>query len=309
MRDGVNTINALGIMLPGLPTLIIGVVLVHLLLAALVFRWRWQCRERAPVSDKLLRPPGERLRRRLDRLDERTDQLLLGTLGMSLTALSTGFWLLPNVTAGGPQIGALAGTLFAFVAVAAAGAWLLKRTLDERRQARRALQGELTVASILDPLTAKGYYIFHDVPADSDKPEDNIHHVVLGPSGIFAIETQTHARHKALPGRKDHEIVFDGDQIVYPWGEDTRGIVPARSKAEWLSDWIFQTVGDRIRVSAVLTFPGWWVTPYHQRDIRVSNPSQIRAQILEAAPAGNLGEQRLELIVRQLDTRCRDVEF
>lgn len=296
-------------MLPGPPTFLTGVVLVHLLLASLVFRWRWQCRERAPVSDKLLRPPGERLRRQLDKLDERTDQLLLGAGGLSLIVLSLGFWLLPRAPVGGRQIGALVATLLLFVGIAGAGAWLLKLTLDERRRLRRALRGELAVASILDPLCVHGYHIFHDVPADSRNPDDNIHHVVIGPSGVFAIETRTHARRPALPGRKEHEIVFDGDQLVYPWGEDTRGIMPARTKAEWLGDWIFQTVGDRVRVGAVLTFPGWWVTPCHQRDIRVSNPSQIRAQILEAAPVANLGEQRLALIVRQLDTRCRDVEF
>ncbi len=296
-------------MLPGLPTLIIGVVLVHLLLAALMFRFRWQSRERAPVSEKLLRPPGERLRRRLDKLDERTDQLLLGTSGLALLVLAIGFWLIPRLETGAPQIAGLVGTLLLFAGLAGAGGWLLWKNLDERRHARRALDGELAVASILEPLAAHGYHLFHDVPADSRDPDDNLHHVVVGPSGIFAIETQTHARKKAIPGRKEHEIVFDGDQLVYPWGEDTHGIVPARTKAEWLGEWIFQTVGDRIRVGAVLTFPGWWVTPFHQRDIRVSNPSQIRAQILEAAPAGNLGEQRLALIVRQLDTRCRDVEF
>src|SRR5690606_4716069 len=167
LRPGVNAINALRMMLPGLPTFLTGVVLVHLLLASLVFRWRWQCRERAPVSDKLLRPPGERLRRQLDKLDERTDQLLLGTSGLSLIVLALGFWLLPRVPVGGRQIGALVATLLLFVGIVGTGAWLLKLTLDERRRLRRALQGELAVAAILDPLCVHGYHIFHDVPADS----------------------------------------------------------------------------------------------------------------------------------------------
>lgn len=293
---------------PGLPTVFAGVIAVHLAAAALLFRWRWQSRERPPVTEKLLRAPGERLRKRLALLEERTLWLVLATSFLSLFALTIGLWLGTVFSPGGAALSAFVGGYAGFVGFAGAGGWLLFRTFNERRDLRRALQGERAVAEVLATLVPAGYRIFHDVATESILANDNLHHVVIGPAGVFAVQTQTHARRKALPGRKEHEIVFDGDQLVYPWGQDTQGIVPARKKAEWLSDWIFQIVGERIPVSAVLTFPGWWVTPVIQRDVRVHNPGQIAALISET-PVGKLSDRQFALIVRQLEVRCRDVDF
>jgi hypothetical protein len=293
---------------PGLPTVIIGVVAVHVAAAALVVRWRWKNRERPPVTEKLLRGPGERLRQRLERLEERTLWLMLATSGLPLLALTIGLALTRVFPPGGATLATIALAFVGFAGCAGAGGWLLFRTLEERRDARRALQGERAVAETLATLIPAGYRVFHDVPAESSSPSDNLHHVVIGPAGVFAVQTQTHARRKAIPGRKEHEIVFDGDQLVYPWGQDTEGIAAVKQKAEWLSDWIFQLVGERLPVSAVLTFPGWWVTPVTQREVRVHNPGQIAALISES-PIGRLSDRQFTAIVRQLETRCRDVVF
>jgi len=53
--------------------------------------------------------------------------------------------------------------------------------------------GEMTVASILAPLMSEGYEVLHDL----DIGRGNVDHVVIGPTGIFAIET------KAWRGRID----------------------------------------------------------------------------------------------------------
>ncbi len=293
---------------PGLSTVLTGLLLVHLVLAALLFRWRWLSREKPPVSEKLLRAPGERLRRRLDRLDEFTDWTLVGTPFVAIGTLLLGFWLLPRLTSGEHQVFTVVATLSLFTLVVGAAAWFLLRVLAQRRDLRRALQGERVVAESLATLVPTGAHVFHDVPTESGNPADNLHHVVLSPVGVFAIYTQTHARRKAIAGRKEHEILFDEDHLIYPWGQDAKGLVPARQKALWLSDWIFQIVGERIAVSPVLTFPGWWVTPITQRDVRVQNPGQIAAYISQSAP-GKITAKQIELIAKQLEARCRDVEF
>ena len=295
--------------LPGLATVFAGLVAVHLAVAALVLRWRWQRRERPPVTEKLLRAPGERLRQRLEHLDERLPWLLIATLLLPIATLTIGLGILPRLSSHGGVVGALIVTFGAFLLLAGTGVWLLVRTFNARRDFRRALQGERTVAEALATLVPAGYRIFHDLSTESAALTDNIHHVVVGPAGVFAIETQTHpCRRKPIAGRKPHEIIFDGDLLVYPWGQDTEGLVPARQKAVWLSDWVYQIVGERIPVAAVLTFPGWWVTPMMQRDVRVHNPNQIAALILESND-GKLSDRQRDLIVRQLENRCRDVEF
>ncbi len=294
--------------LPGLTTVLAGLVTVHLAMAALVLRWRWQRRQRPPVVEKWLRGPGERLRRRLDRIDEALPWLLIGSLLLPLVILTGGLGFLSRLDGSTAALGLLIATFGLFVLTATAGGWALFRVFNQRSALRRTLQGERTVAECLAPLIPAGYRVFYDVPTESGNPDDNLHHVVVGPAGIFCIESRTHTRRAALPGRKDHEIIYDGDQLVYPWGQDTQGLVPARTKAEWLSHWVFQVLGDRVPVAAVLTFPGWWVTAVVQRDVRVLNPGQLCALILDSTEE-KLTHLQLQLLIRQLDARCRDVEM
>jgi hypothetical protein len=52
------------------------------------------------------------------------------------------------------------------------------------------LRGEVAVGRILAPLEAEGYRVLHDLEAT----RGNVDHVVIGPTGVFAVET------KALKG-------------------------------------------------------------------------------------------------------------
>jgi len=292
----------------GLPAILTGFVLVTLVYGALITLARVQGSERAPVTGKLLRPPGEHLRVRLNLLEDQSRWLLLAASAVPLLVLLLGGLAL----SGRPpeQVGLVIPivTGAGFLLTAGAGAYLLHRTLAERGSRSRALQGHRIVNDSLAPLVLAGFKIFHDVPAEGGDAENNLHHVVVGRSGIFAIEARTPASQPVIPGRKPQEIVFDGDQLIYPWGQDAVGLVPARRKAEWLSEWIYQLTGERIGVAAVLTFPGWWVTSTASRDIRVCNPNQLAA-LMQQAPDSNLGETHRELIIRNLETRCRDVDF
>jgi hypothetical protein len=291
----------------GLSTVLAGLLAINVTVAALIIRGRWQGAQRPPVTEKLLRSPGERLRQAIERIDQRLPWLLLAVLLVPLLILCAGLALRHQLSADGALALTIATGLL-FVGLTGAGGWLLHRLFNERRDRWRALQGERAVAESLATLIPAGYRVFHDVPTGSANPDDNLHHVVVGPAGAFAVQTQNPRRRKPLPGRKEHEIVFDGDQLVYPWGQNTEGLVSARQKGEWLSQWIYQLVGERLPVSALLTFPGWWVTPITQREVRVFNPSQIASLILDL-PAGQLNDRQCQQIVRQLDQRCRDVEF
>ena len=43
---------------------------------------------------------------------------------------------------------------------------------------------------MLEDLRAQGYAVFHDIPGDGF----NVDHALIGPAGIFAIETKTRAK-------------------------------------------------------------------------------------------------------------------
>jgi hypothetical protein len=57
----------------------------------------------------------------------------------------------------------------------------------------------------------------------------------------------------------------------------------------------------------MLVFPGWWVEEQAVSTVRVVNPNQIGALVLRNPPT--LTEEQIEMVTRQLEARCRDVEF
>src|SRR5690606_17037137 len=89
-------------------------------------------------------------------------------------------------------------------AVCTVMAW---RVGQKIRTTRLGLLGEQSVAEQLQSLWTDGYRIFHDVPGDG---EWNVDHVVVGPAGVFAIETKARTKRPGNRGERDYEAVFDG---------------------------------------------------------------------------------------------------
>jgi hypothetical protein len=145
------------------------------------------------------------------------------------------------------------------------------------------------------------------VPAERGKHGFNIDHVVIGPSGVAIVEVKTRRKGNSRPGYKDHEVSFDGVRLDWPWGYDQRCIQQALNEADWLAKWIMARTGLKLPVQAVLTIPGWWVNERATRPLRVVNPSFLPDVIRQLADTP-LSPQKVELIVRQLDVVCRDVE-
>src|SRR5215475_9427804 len=111
--------------------------------------WIWRInrrRERPPVSEKLLRGPGEGLRRRLEKLD---DQLLLGLAACSIVPglfLWGGLELSAHMTSSVWREVVFISALVLFVGTLAGAGWWLMRTLTLRRDCHLGLYGEKAVA-------------------------------------------------------------------------------------------------------------------------------------------------------------------
>lgn len=273
--------------------------------------WRKKNRKtRAPFPEnaKLLRGPGETLRRKLADLDERSIYELLIAfvlpliVGVSLAQIAT------RLDGTAQLIGLLVAALGLLVALVFVVRRLVQG-IERWRNTWLGYFGERVVGECLDPLKAQGFRVFHDVPAGDPKTPFNIDHVVVGPSGVFAIETKTRRKGRARAGFAEHQIIYDGRVLAYPWGEDTHGLDQTRRQAVWLRTWLEQLLGQPVRVQPVLTFPGWMViTRVPDADVVVLNPRQIPAAVaLRGAPV--LDERQIDLVARQLDSRCRDVEF
>jgi Nuclease-related domain len=104
-------------------------------------------------------------------------------------------WRAPLVATAGAVAQVLAAQVglpragLAGLAVAVLVGWRLRfRPSEQARTWQRGAQGERHTARLLDRLTRDGFVVFHDL-AVPDSPA-NIDHLVIGPSGVFVIDSK-----------------------------------------------------------------------------------------------------------------------
>lgn len=270
-----------------------------------ILRWvRLRKRERSPVSDKLLRSPGESLRKEIEKMDEHINDILIWTFfgpaffAAVLMLFNSG--LKPSDSS----------VIVAIIVPAAAAVfglliWRLIYLLNRRRDFRLGFAGERAVAEELNQLMLDGCRVFHDVPME---PYGNIDHVVVAPTGVYAVETKARRKTKTPDGKWNYEIVFDGKTLRLPGGADSRPLDQAKQQTDRLGAFLSEAVGDPVKVGAILTFPGWYITGGVKTGIQVLNPKLIRGAVLNDR-SSMLPKQLINRVVYQLDRKCRDVEF
>jgi hypothetical protein len=105
-------------------------------------------------------------------------------------------WRAPLVAAAGltanvfaTQAGLVHGRMIG-LAVAALVGWRLRfRPSTQARSWRRGAHGEQRTARLLDRLTGDGYVVFHDLAVPGNASA-NVDHLVIGPSGVFVIDSK-----------------------------------------------------------------------------------------------------------------------
>ncbi len=276
-----------------------------------IFMWKVKRRSgRTPVAFKLLRGPGESLRRRIAKFEEDGAFRLLGAALVPLGAAVAVLWAIVRLF----QVTSptALGIVLAISAVIFVGGFVMiqrwaLRDLTRYRNDRLGYLGERDVAEHLEPLLSRGYRVFHDVPAEGDTSGFNLDHVAVGPNGVASIETKTRRKGRARAGTKEHVVIYDGRQLIWPWGEEGREVQQAIGQAEWLKKFILQRTGIATNVMPVLAIPGWWVETTARGTVTVTNSKTV-ANAAEGRGPRILSDEQVDLIARQLDERCRDVE-
>ena len=263
---------------------------------------------RTPLNFKLLRAPGETRRRQVRAFE---DRLNLYTLGAAFAPLLVAALLQAGLDLGGSESGLRPGWHFALylaagvVTLVLTGGWYWRR-LQENGNRHLDYLAERAVAEELNKLSSQGFRIFHDIPADAGDRAFNLNHVAVGPTGVYAIETNTQRKSWARPGFEDHEVVFDGERLIWPWGESETELIQIKAQARWLYAWIQQATGLTIPIRPILAIPGWSVLEREVNSIRVLPPKLLPPTVLSHS-SRQLSDDQIDLIARQLEQRCRDI--
>ncbi len=291
--------------------IVIAIAFVPLVIVlAVVFIWFaiQGRRTRPPIKDKLLRAPGESLRRQIEKFDDNAPMYfcLLLLYGPVCLLLLAGFTKLrlksPHLLA---EIIAFSGLLLVATLLFA---WWVIKILTHQRNLFLGFRGERAVGEELNKLMLDGCLVFHDIPSDADW---NVDHVVVAPTGVFAIETKTRRKGKCPKGKRDYELFYDGKTLEYPHCNDSHGIDQAKANAKWLGRHLGNALAEEVRATPILTLPGWLVTNRVKPgngELLVLSHKQIRSAILDGR-ARVLDDKKMRQIAYQLEQRCRDVEF
>ena len=122
-------------------------------------------------------------------------------------------------------------------------------------------KGEVVVGQLLEGLRVRGFVPIHDIPCQSQKGKRfNIDHVLVGPKGIFAIETKTWRKGK---GMQTINLV-NGHLLANGKEYNLAPIMQVKNNAEYLANILSKRMGENFSVDAVLVFPDWFVEPSAQ---------------------------------------------
>jgi hypothetical protein len=265
---------------------------------------RRENRIQAPQTEKLLRPPGYSLSIRLDALADRVINKAFVTCG--LCAISGTF-----LGTAGRLYGIWCGSILLLgLAFGFAGGITAVRVFADLRRVRNirlGLRGEQAVAEALQEVADCGYRVFHDFPGGDDW---NIDHIVVGPMGIFLIETKARSRVRTHGNKQPSHIVnVIGDTLRFPTADNSKAIRQAERNARWLADYLTKKTGEKVEVEALVVLPGWFVKI---QDPSRKGPGVMNADYLTKYLRGR--SRKVELaqvrrIVAAVDEKCRDIEF
>ena len=82
----------------------------------------------------------------------------------------------------------------------------------------------------------------------------------------------------------------------------------AKAQAAWLSKWLSGSVGDPVKVSPMVTVPGWYVDRKTAEGIPVLNPKNVKT-FLDSRKGLVLSDSMIQWICHRLEQKCRDVDL
>lgn len=221
---------------------------------------------RSPLKSKPLRNPGQSLdEQRNDLFDNKVlPPLVVALFLLMLAAMEWYRHWFPSP----PRPIFLTVVAVLAIVYASFRIWRLWPHLKALRLGR---DGERAVGQFLERLRQDGYQVFHDLIGTGF----NVDHVVIGPAGVFMIETKTYSK----PGGADAKVVVTEGGISIAGHEPERNpIVQAKAQAAWLRELLFDSTGRKLDVKAVVLFPGWFVEQNgFPRDVWVLEPKALPA--------------------------------
>jgi len=202
----------------------------------------------SPLRRPPLRQAGQSLQEELDRIrdDKVLEYIFLAAFLVALAGIEWWrYFFRPP-----PQ-----PWLYSIIAVLGSGfaAYKLRPLLRQLQHLKLGRDGERTVGQELEKLRGKGYRVYHDYLGDGY----NIDHIVIGPTGIFTINTKAIGKPKDPKARID----YDGQTLRIPGTRlDRDPIAQAKAERDEVRKFIRENANRKVPVRPAVVFVGWFTT-------------------------------------------------
>ncbi len=224
-------------------------------------------KSRSPLKERPLRHAGQSVNERLD--DRWMDMLGFGLIAWFVISLAGLEWWRSY------RHDTYHPFLFAFLALftTAFSGWRIRTIVREIRLLKLGRDGERIVSEFLDQLRKDGYEILHDVVGG----DFNVDHVLIGPTGVFAIETKTRSK----SGGAEETVQHDGQNIIiHGYPVDPNPVNQANANARWIRELLKNSTGKDFPVVPIVLYPGWYVErKTNATDVLVLNPKNIESAL------------------------------
>ena len=246
----------------------------------------------------LLRSPGESLNGQIQDL---TFDILMYLFLIPICSVLIYSIIITEYFSSGNQVNIITSLIYLTVIVVGGSYLTTKvfRLMKHRNHLRLGYDCELAVGQELSDRVSDGFFVFHDFPAEGF----NIDHILVGSTGVFAIETKGRAKSRVVEN-ENWKLEYDGKRLKFPGWSETKPIEQAKTQALWLSLWLSKVTGASCKVTSVLAVPGWWIDRTAPGDIMVYNGKN--SEFL-AKGKTFLTPQQIKAISHQIDQKCRTV--
>ncbi|MFA7170893.1 MAG: NERD domain-containing protein [Candidatus Paceibacterota bacterium] len=178
----------------------------------------------------------------------------------------------------------------------------LQNYWQEAKNTGLGMRGERIVSEMLYGLKKDGYEIFNDLI----NAKGNIDHIIVGPAGVFTVETKT-----ASKAGGDQRISYDGENIrIDGWIPSRNIIKQALAEKYWLEDFIAQRTEKTvtIKVTPVVIYPGWFIDPscHKSTEVMILNDDEkgLPAQLQKMERT--LSEEQIDILSKHIGDRIRE---
>ncbi|NCB59676.1 MAG: NERD domain-containing protein [Gammaproteobacteria bacterium] len=147
------------------------------------------------------------------------------------------------------------------------------------------------------------YRLYHDIPFENY----NIDHLVVGPNGVFVVETKGRSKH-IIEGSKQFKVVVENDSLIFPTHTEKEPIEQVRRNVLSVRKWLQSATGMDIPVAGILVLPGWFVELKQRAiDPYILNASAL-PKVFPKLFAGALELGQINAIAYQVEQRVRDIK-